>query len=166
MSAGWKATDEVAEQLKKLTLQQAEDRKQQAEDRKQQAERDAQLQLHLAALQAELNRASQTSQAEDDIGKVCFLQMLFCPSCPHALVAPGCKAQGHLFVGAYCRLLLITRVCLRLMQTSMCCSLQSLHAHWPPPPAIWPGSRAIVSCCAVLRPTSSGGNAHLPGGAR
>ena len=73
-SAGWKATDEVAEQLKKLTLQQAE-------DRRQQAERDARLQLHLAALQAELNRASQTSQAEADIGKVCFLQMLFCPSC-------------------------------------------------------------------------------------
>ena len=61
---------------------------QQAEDRKQQAERDARLQLQLAALQAELNRPSQTSQAEADIGKVCFLHMLFCPSCRHALVGP------------------------------------------------------------------------------
>ena len=79
VSAGWKATDQVAEQLEKLTLQQAE-------DRKQQAERDGRLKLQLDALQAELNRASQTSQAEADIGKVCFLQMLFCPSCRHALM--------------------------------------------------------------------------------
>ena len=81
MSAGRTATDQVAEQLEKLTLRQAEDRKQQAEDKKQQAEHDGRLELQLEALQAEINWASQTSQAEADIGKVCFLQMLFCPSC-------------------------------------------------------------------------------------
>ena len=95
VSAGGKAIDQVAEELSKLALQQAE-------DRKQQAERDRWLELQLDALQAELNRASQTSQAEADIGKVCFLQMLFCPSCPHALM--GCWLQDAVSTICRCKL--------------------------------------------------------------
>ena len=74
------------EMLKKLTLQQEEDRKKQEEDRKrqeedrkQQAQRNRKMVLQMDALNAELNRASQTSQAEAEIGKVCFL--LLCPTC-------------------------------------------------------------------------------------
>ena len=69
MSAGWGAADEALEQLEKLTLRQEE-------DRKQQAQRYREVLLQMDALNAELNRASQTSQAEADIGKVCFPQML------------------------------------------------------------------------------------------
>ena len=83
MSAGWGAADEALEQLEKLTLRQEEDRKRQEEDRKrqeedrkQQAQRYREVLLQMDALNAELNRASQTSQAEADIGKVCFPQML------------------------------------------------------------------------------------------
>ena len=90
MSARWGAADEALEQLEKLTLRQEEDRKRQEEDRKrqeedrkrqeedrkQQAQRNGEVLLQMDALNAELNRASQTSQAEADIGKVCFPQML------------------------------------------------------------------------------------------
>ena len=49
------------EMLKKLTLQQDENRKKQEEDRKQQAQHYREVVLQMDALNAELNRASQTS---------------------------------------------------------------------------------------------------------
>ena len=72
--AGSAATDQIAEQLRILNLQREE-------DRQQQAERLGQLQLEVDALGTERNRASQTSQAEADIGRVSILQMLYCPPC-------------------------------------------------------------------------------------